>query len=68
MESTENITNAFTNEEGTKRNFNGRIQFIEIIKSENKKIKIPCANEEIATRVINGLKRMKTESTISLLS
>lgn len=68
MESTNCFTNTFTNQDDSKVISYGRVQFIEIQNSENKKIKIPCANEKIATNVMNRLKRLKTASTITLLA
>ena len=36
--------------------------FIEIYKEENKKIKIPCSNENIAVKVLDVYKRLKVRS------
>lgn len=42
--------------------------FIEIQKTNNRKIKIPCANETVASKIIERLKKLKTESTVTLLT
>ena len=42
--------------------------FIEIQKTNDRKIKIPCANEIVASKVMERLKKLKTKSTITLLT
>ena len=42
--------------------------FIEIQKTNNRKIKIPCANEIVASKVMERLKKLKIESTITLIT
>lgn len=56
MENTEIFLPPLSQKENEKEKNNGLVHFIELEKSENKKIKIPCSNENIAAKVIASFK------------
>lgn len=43
------------------------IYYIEIQKSENRRIKIPCSNEEVGKRILASYSNNKSNSKLSLM-
>ena len=63
------LTKEICNEGSIKENKSRLLPyFIEIQRTNNKKVKIPCSSQIVANKVLEGLKRLKVTSTINLLT